>query len=217
MSSLLRKQLQIAMEITNNFLDDELFVLFKRPVDLEKFPDYKSEIENPKDLETIKYNLQNEKYNDIKKWKYDMNTMFENSLIYNKDDDFILVLTNICQKIFMKEYDKIKSTTVRGLSKIFIRYMDKLQILLANPPKGICNYPKENLYYTSTMSKSIPADDIRLSKALEIDDPAKILQLNQVLLSLGASLCKSENGVFEYDYIPSTARRYIVENFYHKE
>ena len=76
---------------------------FLQPVNTKKVIDYLDKIKNPMDLATIKEKIQEKRYSSRGEFLSDISQIWENSKIYNGDDD---LLTKAAKRLFDVVADK---------------------------------------------------------------------------------------------------------------
>lgn len=76
---------------------------FQQPVDAKKLnlPDYHKIIKKAMDLGTVKKRLENNYYWSAKEAIDDINTMFENCYVYNKEGEDVVVMAQTLEKVFL--------------------------------------------------------------------------------------------------------------------
>lgn len=96
------------IEATEKLMANPLSRSFLSPVDPERdhLPDYNKIVTDPMDLGTIKYKLENKKYNSSIQWRDDVMKVWDNSLKYNT------------KGIYKSISDKMRSTALKLLKTI---------------------------------------------------------------------------------------------------
>lgn len=76
---------------------------FQQPVDAKKLnlPDYHKIIKRAMDLGSVKKRLENNYYWTAKEAIEDINTMFENCYVYNKEGEDVVVMAQTLEKVFL--------------------------------------------------------------------------------------------------------------------
>ncbi|XP_072161767.1 bromodomain-containing protein 2-like isoform X3 [Bemisia tabaci] len=87
---------------------------FQTPVDAVKLnlPDYHTLIKNPMDLGTIKKRLENNYYWSGRECIQDFNTMFTNCYVYNKPGEYVVVMAQALEKLFLTKVSSMPKEEV---------------------------------------------------------------------------------------------------------
>lgn len=80
---------QFCTRVTNTLLENPISEIFRRPVAQSPQDPYLTVIKEPMDLGTIKAKIKDNAYVTIADWKYDMNLIFNNAVVYNGENSLI--------------------------------------------------------------------------------------------------------------------------------
>ncbi|KAH0795159.1 Bromodomain containing protein [Histomonas meleagridis] len=88
--------------------------IFLHPVDPkdEEYANYYEVIKDPIDLTTIKTNLEKNKYKTILEWKNDVEKVWNNSLLFHKNNDLVRIITLDLKHFFAEISKAIAETSV---------------------------------------------------------------------------------------------------------
>lgn len=97
------------LPLVSQLINHEFAWVFKDPVDPIELglPDYFEVIENPMDLNLVKTQLENFRYENFEDVRRDVNLVFENAILYNGDDSDVGIMANKMLDLFKEGYNKV--------------------------------------------------------------------------------------------------------------
>lgn len=139
MSKLPLRTQQVCMEIMQNIMSKPCAAVFLDPVNPEesKLVNYNTIVKHPIDLTTIYHRLENGEYPNITQWDKDMNLIWSNAEKYFKKGSYMSIVASEIQRIYIKEYEKIKVLRLAKWAKVVNELKLKLEKLYDNPPPFI--------------------------------------------------------------------------------
>ena len=201
-------RLEQAKKLTNKMLEDNAFMLFHYPVEIEGYTDI---IKEPMDLTTIKNKMDNGMYRTLDRWKDDVEKIFQNARKYNAADDMILSYTAECQRIFKKELKKIDPANINDEIR---EQLSKLSKLITNSaPKSILSIlPKDDRYTSDQLMPFREDDNAKLiEKINNLTNEEEIVKVTQIMEYFNISKLPSNRDEARYhsDQLTEDAKRYL--------
>ncbi|CAG9327205.1 unnamed protein product [Blepharisma stoltei] len=89
-------------KILQKIIKDPASASFRKPVNLNEYPDYYSKVKEPIDLSTIKTKLYENKYEIGYQFASDMRLLWSNSFLYNKRGSELYQITLVLSSVFEK-------------------------------------------------------------------------------------------------------------------
>lgn len=130
------KTIKICLKIIKKLKSIPYYCDFIDLIDRNQYPNYYKEVKKPVSLSTIKKNLINKKYMNIREVEEDINLIYQNSKQFNGTQHFI---TNFAEqlKADFDKYLKKYIVTPKSLISEYCTLYEKLDEYLKNPPPSI--------------------------------------------------------------------------------
>ena len=210
-------RLRQASKITEKFLNNDAFGLFRYPVDLMELPDYNQIIKKPSDLTTVSNRLKRGEYKKYDEWYEDMSRIFKNALKYNSQDPLIVGYTTECQKIFNKECKEI-DPPVRELKDHMKRQLSKMTKLMAQLTQKMPDvFPKDDRYTSDQLVPLNESDTKKLiDKVNNMTNPEDVLKVTQIMEYFGIEKMPSnkEEARYHSDNLTDAAKIFLRAEFF---
>lgn len=141
--------------ITRKLFDHPMAELFRYPVDTDDYPTYRQIVKYPMDLSTVLDKLGRRKYRSVNEWQKDIELIWSNCKLFNKDS--FKTYTDELQRYFhkMKKKEIASSgkdslTTLKNIANEILQVVTEMNKLAEAPPPEIAKiFPKSSKYSDS--------------------------------------------------------------------
>lgn len=173
-----RLQRNRCLEITEKLIKHPAAKLFIHPIDSSapNMSNYYSIIDDPQDLSTIKSRLRHQKYRSVREWKRDINTIWNNAMIFSGVNSFPYVMAKHLSNVFEKELKIMSATNLIGWLNLVTDLKTQLNNLIESPPEFIKESAPLEMLKHEKLKPFLPDDYLsfmRDYKALEKTDDQK--------------------------------------------
>ena len=136
----------VMRNITKEFADEPLAVLFQRPFENDKktMSEYHNRIKKPMDLATVKKNIKDNKYSGYQSWIDDMNLIWDNAVEFNTAESVAGGVAIYLKKKFAKRILTLDTSNLRNYEAHLIKLTKEIQNIISNPPVSFNVQPQPN-------------------------------------------------------------------------
>lgn len=188
-----RDEFLACKSITRRLFDHPLAEIFRYPVDLDVYTDYRQYVKYPMDLSTVLDKLGKKKYRSVNEWQRDIELIWSNCRLYNKDspvlNSYIEELQGYFKKMKKKEIvpgGKDSLATLKNIANEILQVVTQMNKFADSPPAEIAKiFPKSTRYSESDARLPFTDKDLialkddyeRFTKECRMDDVQQFGQI----------------------------------------